>query len=201
MKKTIILAIGFVMAASFAFAQPISSSSNPSNYKHPKFHGTVMSKPNKVDYGFFYGYGLPDAANTIGLVLDINCARNNYRTRLTLEGLEEWYWVGASVQAQYLIPIVGGLYLYPSVGIRGEIHNTDFWRKSYCEKHDMIFDPEDSWGAGSWGIGGEFGGGLEYQFCPYVALFAEGKYTVMYNSNFRWMANAGLTFHFGKGHR
>ena len=100
-----------------------------------------------------------------------------------------------------MIPIVGGLYLYPSVGIRGEIHDLPYWRKSYCEKHDLVYDPNESWGPGSWGVGGEFGGGLEYQFCPYVALFAEGKYYIFYNTTDRWQANAGLTFHFGKGHR
>ena len=202
-RKTIIMAVMMLTAAIGAFAQNNSSysSRNTTEYKHPKFHGTVMGKPNKVDYGFYFGYGAADLAWTGGLVLDINCANNNYRTRLTLEGLERWYWPGVSVQAQYLIPVVGGLYFYPSVGIRGELHNLDHWRSSYCQKHDMMYDPNENWGPGSWGIGGEFGAGLEYQFCPYVALFAEGKYMVMYNTNFRWQVNWGLTFHFGKGHR
>lgn len=197
MKKTILMAVCLLLTASFAFAQ----SDTTSNKKNSKFHGTVMSKPNKVDYGLYYGYGGGNLANTGGLVLDINCAKNNYRTRIALEGLERWYWVGASVHAQYLIPIVGGLYLYPSVGIRGEIHAADGWRMAYCDKHNIEYDPNAKWGPGSWGIGGDFGGGLEYQFCPYVALFAEGKYQVMYNTNHRWQANVGLTFHFGKGHR
>ena len=195
-RKTILVAVIVLAAAISAFAQD-----NTSTYKHPKFHGTVMGKPNKVDYGIMAGYGAPDVAWTGGLVLDINCANNNYRTRLTVEGLERWYWPGVSVQAQYLIPVVGGLYFYPSVGIRGEVHNLDHWRSSYCQKHDMMYDPDEDWGPGSWGVGGEFGAGLEYQFCPYVALFVEGKYMVMYNTNFRWQANAGLTFHFGRGHR
>ena len=206
MKKFLLIALTLMMTASFAFAQSSATNyydknGNKVEYKHPKFHGTVMSRPNKVDYGFYYGYGRPNVANTGGLVLDINCMNNNYRTRLALEGVERWYWGGASVQAQYLIPIVGGLYFYPSVGIRGEVHAVDSWRKSYCKKHDIVYDPEDTWGPGSWGVGGEVGGGLEYQFCPYVALFAEGQYYMMYNTNFRWQANVGLTFHFGKGHR
>lgn len=218
MKKTILMAVCFILTASFAFAQSDTTYTKKKNAKvqdttyqtkgnvdvekkNSKFHGTVMSKPNKVDYGFYYGYGAGRMANTGGLVLDINCAKNNYRTRIAIEGMERWYWVGASVQAQYLIPIVGGLYLYPSVGIRGEIHDVYGWRKEYCDKHNIEYDPNAKWGPGSWGIGGDFGGGLEYQFCPYVALFAEGKYSVMYNTNHRWQANIGLTFHFGKGHR
>lgn len=206
MKKSLLIALTLMMTASFAFAQSSATNyydknGNKVEYKHPKFHGTVMSRPNKVDYGFYYGYGRPNVANTGGLVLDINCMNNNYRTRLTLEGVERWYWGGVSVQAQYLIPIVGGLYFFPSVGVRGEVHAVDSWRMSYCKNHNIMYDPEDTWGPGSWGVGGEVGGGLEYQFCPYVALFAEGKYYMMYNSNFRWQANVGLTFHFGKGHR
>lgn len=207
MKKTLLIAACMLAATSFVFAQNdktfYDKNGQRVEYKYPKFHGTVMSTPNKVDYGFFYGYGLPNLANTGGLVLDINCRNSNYRTRLALEGVERWYWVGAAVEAQYLLPIVGGLYFYPTVGVRGEIHNLKSWRNSYCEKHDIAYDPtsEPDWGAGCWGVGGQFGGGLEYQFCPYVALFAEGKYLVMYNTNSRWQANVGLTFHFGKGHR
>ena len=106
-----------------------------------------------------------------------------------------------SAHAQYLVPLVGGLYLYPSVGLRAELHNQYHWRSNYCRKHDIAFDPDANWGPGSWGIGADFGLGLEYQFCPYVALFAEGKYSVMYNTNARWQTNLGLTFHFGQGHR
>lgn len=199
MKKTILMAVCLLLTASFAFAQ----SDTTSNKKNSKFHGTVMSKPNKVDYGLYYGYGADRLGNTGGLVLDINCAKNNYRTRIIAEGLERWYWVGVSVHAQYLIPIAGGLYFYPSVGIRGEIHNLKHWEQSYCDKHGIEDDPtaKPNWGYGCWGIGADFGGGLEYQFCPYVALFAEGKYSVLYNTNHRWQANIGLTFHFGKGHR
>jgi len=211
MKKTLIMAVLFMAATSFVFAQNDTKNGDKTEPKHPKFHGTVMSKPNKVDYGFYYGYGLPNLANTGGLVLDINCANNNYRTRLAVEGLER-FWnadgvkdagvaFAVSAHAQYLIPIVGGLYFYPSVGIRGEVHNKTHWRREYCAKHEIAFDPNDTWGPGSWSVGADFGGGLEYQFCPYVALFAEGRYTVQYNTNFRWQANVGLTFHFGKGHR
>jgi len=206
MKKTLLIVACMLAATSFAFAQSSATnyydkSGNRVEYKHPKFHGTVMSRPNKVDYGFFYGYGGKALANTGGLVLDINCMNNNYRTRIALEGLERWYWGGVSVQAQYLIPVVGGLYFYPSVGVRGEVHNVDHWREDYCEKKGIAYDPEAEWGPGSWGIGGEVGGGLEYQFCPYVALYIEGKYDMLYNTISRWNANIGLTFHFGKGHR
>lgn len=213
MKKVILLAAVFVAASTFCFAQNNTKyGEKAETTKQSKFHGTVMSKPNKVDYGFYFGYGGDCLAWTGGLVLDINCARNNYRTRIAAEGLQK-FWnkgtgvnnagvgFGVSVHAQYLIPIAGGLYFYPSVGIRGELHNQTNWEKSYCDKHNLIYDPSNEWGPGSWGVGGDFGGGLEYQFCPYVALFAEGKYSVMYNTNFRWQANLGLTFHFGKGHR
>ncbi len=198
MKKIIALVACLVAATTFTFAQNTTVNGEKVK-KENKFHGTVMSKPNIVDYGFYYGYGAPDLANSAGLVLDINCEKNNYRTRITLEGMERWYWGGVSVQAQYLIPIVGGLYLYPSIGIRGEVHNLNHWRRAYCDKHEGAVN--EDWGAGSWGIGGEVGGGLEYQFCPYVALFVEGKYDMLYNTNFRWNANVGMTFHFGQGHR
>lgn len=202
MKKIILLATVFVAASTLCFAQNNTKyGEKAETSKESKFHGTVMSKPNKVDYGFYFGYGGDHLAWTGGLVLDINCARNNYRTRIAVEGLERWYWPAVSVHAQYLMPIAGGLYFYPSVGIRGEIHLRNAWRKSYCEKHDIVYDPDAEWGPGSWGVGADLGGGLEYQFCPYVALFAEGRYTIMYNTNFRWQANLGLTFHFGKGHR
>lgn len=205
MKKIMLLAALFVAASSFCFGQNATTytteNGKKAEEKNPKFHGTVMSKPNKVDYGFYLGYGGGHLAWTGGLVLDINCARSNYRTRIALEGIQRWYWPGVSVHAQYLIPVVAGLYFYPSVGIRGEIHAVDFWREEYCTKHNIAFDPNDTWGPGSWGIGGDFGAGFEYQFNPYVALFAEGKYSVMYNTNSRWQANLGLTFHFGKGHR
>ena len=202
MKKVILLAAVFVAASTFCFAQNNTKyGEKAETAKQAKFHGTVMSKPNKVDYGFYFGYGGDKLAWTGGLVLDINCARNNYRTRIAVEGLERWYWPAVSVHAQYLLPIAGGLYFYPSVGIRGEIHLRNAWRQAYCEKHDLVYDPDAKWGPGSWGVGADFGGGLEYQFCPFVALFAEGRYTVLYNTNFRWQANLGLTFHFGKGHR
>lgn len=201
MKKSILLAALFIAATSFVLAQNNTENGKKSEEKNAKFHGTVMSKPNKVDYGFYFGYGGDCLAWTGGLVLDINCAHNNYRTRIAVEALERWYWPAVSVHAQYLLPIAGGLYFYPSVGIRGEMHLRDGWRKSYCEKHDLVFDPNAKWGPGSWGVGADFGGGLEYQFCPFVALFAEGRYTVLYNTNFRWQANLGLTFHFGPGHR
>lgn len=202
MKRIILLAAVFVAATTFCFAQNNTKyGEKAETNRQSKFHGTVMSKPNKVDYGFYFGYGGDCLAWTGGLVLDINCARNNYRTRIAVEGLERWYWPAVSVHAQYLLPIAGGLYFYPSVGIRGEIHLRSNWERAYCEKHNLVYDPDAQWGPGSWGVGADFGGGLEYQFCPFVALFAEGRYTVLYNTNFRWQANLGLTFHFGQGHR
>ena len=213
MKKSILLAALFVAATSFVFAQNTTENGKKTEDKNAKFHGTVMSKPNKVDYGFYYGYGLPSLAHTVGLVLDINCKDNNYRTRIAAEALQR-FWnadgvknagVGfaVSVHAQYLLPIAGGFYFYPSVGIRGEIHNANNWVRDYYKKHEELGnpDPNEKWGPGTWGIGADFGGGFEYQFCPYVALFAEGRYSVLYNTNFRWQANLGLTFHFGQGHR
>lgn len=215
MKKSILFAALFIAATSFVFAQNNTENGKKTDEKNSKFHGTVMSKPNKVDYGFYFGYGGKTLAWTGGLVLDINCKNNNYRTRIAAEGLQRFFnangvhgvkgaGVGfaVSVHAQYLLPIAKGFYFYPSVGIRGEIHNGYNWRDDYVfEKFGVHADRNDTWGRGSWSVGADFGGGFEYQFCPFVALFAEGKYTVQYNTLNRWQANLGLTFHFGPGHR
>lgn len=147
-----------------------------------KQHGTIMGQ-NKVNYGVTAGVGPKSLLNNFAYaVVDVNVANTNLRFRTEAGLMERWVSPAASVNVQYLFPIVGGLYIYPTVGVYAELHD-----KSNC----LGLDEKE------FSFGGQFGLGLEYQFSEKVGLFVEGGYQVLTPTASRPAVNAGLMFHFG----
>ncbi|MCQ2272830.1 MAG: autotransporter outer membrane beta-barrel domain-containing protein [Bacteroidales bacterium] len=200
MKKSFILAALLLAAMTMSFAQESSSQDEKEKFRKEKWHGTVIGKAYLTDYGLTAGYGLPSICLWGDLVMDINCKNNNYRTRIMAGCLERWYWPELSVNAQYLLPICRGFYFFPSVGLHGELHNTMRWKEAYQGKHPEAQIKENpKWGPGSWGMGVQLGGGLEYQINQHIAIFAEARYSFMYNTVSHWTANLGVVMNFSKG--
>ncbi|MCQ2139770.1 MAG: porin family protein [Bacteroidales bacterium] len=146
-----------------------------------KQHGTIMGQ-NKVNYGVTAGYGTGLLGLEGAAVIDANITNTNLRFRTTVGLMEAWVSPAASVNVQYLLPLFGGLYVYPSVGVYAELHD-----KSAC----LGLDEKE------FSFGGQFGVGLEYQFSEKVGLFVEGGYQVLTPTASRPAVNAGLMFHFG----
>ena len=200
MKKTILLAALLVAAMTVSFAQENQTKNGKKENKESNWHGTRIGREYQTDYGLTLGYGRPDVGFWGAFVFDVNAAHQNYRTRFMLGGVERWYWPQLSVDAQWLLPFCDGFYFYPSVGVQGELHNVSHWRTNYLAQHpDVTVDPENNWGPGTWGVGLNVGGGLEYQINSHIALFAEGRYGFMYNTTSRWSVNAGIIMNFSKG--
>lgn len=200
MKKTILLAALLVAAMTVSFAQENQTKNGKKENKESNWHGTRIGREYQTDYGLTLGYGNQNLGFWGAFVFDVNAAHQNYRTRFMLGGVERWYWPMLTVDAQWLLPFCDGFYFYPSVGVQGELHNVDRWTNMYLAQHpDVTVDPESNWGPGSWGIGLNVGGGLEYQINSHIALFAEGRYGFMYNTNSRWSVNAGIIMNFSKG--
>lgn len=200
MKKTILLAALLVAAMTVSFAQENQTKNGKKENEESNWHGTRIGREYQTDYGLTLGYGGQCMAFNGNFVFDVNAAHQNYRTRFMLGGVERWYWPQLSVDAQWLLPFCDGFYFFPSVGVRGELHNIESWKNAYYAQHtDEVRDPEAKWGRGSWGIGAQLGGGLEYQINSHIALFAEGRYYLMYNSVNNWNVNAGIIMNFSKG--
>ena len=131
---------------------------------------TRIGKDHVVDMGIHYGYGSGHLANFMGINLDFNAAKSNFRVRADFDALQRPVKdspmvLGASFNAQYLFPLVkedaDGFYLYPSIGLAGDYHR-----------------PASGWGEKNWGFGFNLGGGAEYQFAEKWAFFMEGAYQV-----------------------
>lgn len=147
-----------------------------------KFHGTIMGQ-NTVTYGVSGGYGTDLLGLFSNVVVDVNVANTNVRFRTMAGLMEKWVSPAASVNVQYLVPLFGGLYIYPTVGVYAELHD-----KSAClQINEKVFS-----------FGGQFGAGLEYQFSEKIGLFVEGGYQVLTPTASRPAVSAGLMFHFGK---
>lgn len=199
MKKLTLILAALLMAAT-TFAQQTTANGSKTESKKDKWHGTRIGREYQTDYGLTLGYGGKCMAFNGNFVFDVNAAHQNYRTRFMLGGVERWYWPQLSVDAQWLLPFCDGFYFFPSVGVRGELHNVANWKNTYlAENPDVVLDPESKWGPGSWGIGAQLGGGLEYQINSHIALFAEGRYYLMYNSVNNWNVNVGIIMNFSKG--
>lgn len=155
-----------------------------------KQHGTIMGQ-NKVNYGITAGYGTDLLGLEGAAVLDFNVTNTNVRFRTSLGLMEKWISPAVSVNAQYLLPLFGGLYVYPSVGVYAESHNTKNCLNEQ-ERTELGFKGETVFS-----FGGQFGLGLEYQFSEKVGLFVEGGYQVLTPTASRPAVNAGLMFHFG----
>ena len=197
-KLTLILAI--VAACVCAFAQQTTANGNKTTDKSDKWHGTRIGRNYQTDYGISLGYGGGNLAWWGNFVFDVNAAHQNYRTRFEAGGVERWYWPVLSVEAQWLLPFCDGFYFFPSVGVQGELHNTTNWKNAFLANHpDATVDPDAKWGPGSWGMGINLGGGLEYQINHHIAVFAEGRYSLMYNTNSRWSCNVGVVMNFSQG--
>lgn len=156
-----------------------------------KQHGTIMGQ-NTVNYGIAAGYGTDLLGLYGNAVVDFNMANTNVRFRAKA-GLMEFAKISpaASVDVQYLLPLFGGLYLYPSVGVYGEYHDT---------RNCMSTEGREKYGFNKETVisfGGQFGAGLEYQFNEHFGIFVEGKYQVLTPTPSRIAASAGVMFHFG----
>lgn len=179
MKKFIISAILLVAGASFAIAQE--------SQKSDKFSGTIFSRENACDLGLTYGWGSNMLGQFLGGVLDLNAANSNFRVRGYLGSMERLIKPYLAADAQYLFPITEHFYIYPTLGLYGEYHDTESW--------------VDNEGKGKFGVGVEGGAGLEYQFSSKFGIFAEGRYQALYGVANRPEANVGIIFHLGEGKR
>ena len=96
----------------------------------------------------------------LGLNLDFNAG--NWRGRLLVDGggflNNHTFWLAPAVDFHYVLPIVGGLAIYPLVGVNG------------------VIVPDKS---SPFNLGLDLGAGVEYMFTPRFGLFAEGKYQYM----------------------
>lgn len=145
-----------------------------------KHQGTRMSQC-PVNIGVAAGYGTGDLGGFAHVVADFNVMNTNVRFRTTLGLMERWVSPAASVNVQYLLPLFGGLYLYPSVGAYAELHDM-----KNC--HDV--DKKE------FSYGGVFGGGLEYQFSEHFGFFVEGGYQVLTPAASRPAVSVGAMIHF-----
>lgn len=173
MKKPLLTALAVALAA---FAGTASAQEfQPIGYAH------------SVSFGAAYGYGSDPLANFAGGILDINLpgARlpgySYFRTRVEFDGDGITAGFAASLGAgfHYMQHIAAGLYVYPFVQVKGELHNA-----AWPTKAD--FSP----GAGA---------GLEYQFSSNIGAFVQGAYNyAVVEGISRPAAKVGLVFAFGK---
>lgn len=136
--------------------------------------GTRMGQ-NSVNYGLMAGYGTNDLAHFGNIVMDFNKRDSAFRLRTTLGIMERYSSPAASVNAQYLIHLFGGLYVYPSVGLYAEYH-----------KNGVV---------NQFSAGGIAGAGLEYQFSSKIGFFAEGGYHVLTPIPNRSAVTVGFMLH------
>ena len=106
--------------------------------------------------GLHTGYFTNDLG--IGGNLDFNAG--NWRGRLMLDGggflNNNPAWFAPAVDFHYVLPVVGGLAIYPVVGVN-----------AFMAKHIDFM------------LGLDLGAGVEYMFTPRFGIFAEGKYQYM----------------------
>lgn len=134
---------------------------------------TRIGKEHIVDLGIHYGYGSGRLANFLGLNVDVNAAKTNFRVRASFDAFQRAVEnspmvVGAMVNAQYLFPLLkddaNDFYLYPSLGLGCDYHKAPVW------------------GAKNWGLGFNVGGGVEYQYADRWAFFVEVDYQVRFGN-------------------
>lgn len=112
----------------------------------------------------FCTVGLHTGAYTgdFGLGINLDFYAGNWRGRLLLDGgnffnnnAKNYVWFKPAVDFHYVINVVGGLNVYPVVGVNAWMTNNYF------------------------NLGLDLGAGIEYCFTDKFSLFAEGKYQYM----------------------
>ncbi len=98
--------------------------------------------------------------NDLGLGVNLDFNAGNWRGRLMLDGggflNQNPFWFAPAVDFHYVLPVVGGLAIYPVVGVNAFIaKNIDFM------------------------LGVDLGAGVEYMFTPRFGIFGEAKYQYM----------------------
>ncbi len=137
---------------------------------------TRIGAAHSVDYGVFYGYSTGALCNYGMAFLDINADNSNFRTRLNLGLAERWFKGGngfnpnVAVDAQYLLRLADGFYLYPSIGIYGE----RFGKKNNKVINNIVKE---------FNFGLEGGLGFEVQISSGFGLFLEGNYQRMFTES------------------
>lgn len=138
-------------------------------------------------FGGGYGYASGYLANHLAGFADYNfipakLPQNSYfraRLELNADQIKENFSGSAAASFQYMQNIVSGLYVYPFVRVKGELHNT------WANKAD--FAPG-------------LGAGLEYQFTHYIGVYAQGTYEYLCAAGAgRPGFQAGVVFAIGKG--
>ena len=148
---------------------------------------TRIGSQHRLDFGVFMGYAPHSDLNWYGMgFFDINAANNNMRTRFNL-GLAETFMKGGkfigiqpnvAIDLQYLLRITDGLYIYPSVGVYGEMFSKN-----------TAHNPQKN-------IGLEGGLGLELQFTSGFGIFCQGDYQLIFGNANRLGGRAGVVMHF-----
>lgn len=167
--KRFILTMVVMLACASAFAQ----------------NNTKMAETHRWTYGANVAYSFKEpavakefATAAFGNVaVELNSAKCNYRTRLSLGWLERTHVCPfAALDAQYLLALGKTVYIYPSVGVYGETFHKEF------------------------NVAAQAGAGLELQFGPRFGIFAEGRYQHLFlnNGGNRIQALAGVKVAFGK---
>lgn len=172
MKKLLITALAAAIAALAGTAS--AQEFQPIGYAH------------SVSFGAAYGYGSAPLANFASGMVDINLPGaklpkySYFRTRIELngDGLTAGFAASLGAGFQYMQHIAAGLYVYPFVQVKGELHSSAWPKKA-------DFTP----GAGA---------GLEYQFSSNIGLFVQGAYDyALIEGSSRPAAKVGLVFAFG----
>lgn len=114
---------------------------------------------NFANIGFHTG-ALGEGSLGLGVNLDFNAG--NWRGRLLIDGANLFNEfpavIAPAIDFHYLVPVVGGLDIYPIVGVNSWISTAK---------------------GAEFNIGTDLGAGIEYRFTDAFSLFAEGKWQYM----------------------
>lgn len=139
---------------------------------------TRMGSEHRVNVGGYIGHGTGYFAHYGALFLDINSRTSNLRTRIHVGDMQRWFNPSVAVEEQYLFPVVGGLYVYPTAGL-------------YSEFHFTVDAAEKFIAAGLQG-----GLGLEYQLNDNLGIFGEAGGQLLIFSPNRFKVHFGITYAF-----
>ena len=170
MKRLFTIVLMLTVSAGIALSQTDASAQTGNT--------TRIGSEHRIDFGGYAGYGSDFLAHYAGIFVDINSRTSNLRTRVHFGDMQRWFNPYVAVEEQYLIPIVGGLYFYPSAGVYSELHLT-------VDNAEHKVAP-----AAQAGIG------LEYQINDRCGLFAEYDAQLLYGAPSRLKGQFGISFAF-----